>query len=280
MGCKQLIWMVLALLVLASAAHAEPYAVFGQVKIGVRETITFGDRIFSQSVSHNEGRTEMSLSIAYTDPWGDNAYSQATASLASGTLQACVYAECVDTRLGMGGGWADATAVTMKDRLTFTVPAGHYDAGVVAVLKGDISGRIEAGSRGTAWVGTAIVFGSAGVQHSWTENDASVVFFPFELQHTLVTPGSTLSTSRNYVLDTYGELTLNVNSGSQQLGSTTADFGHSLRFSSLDVPDGVTWTSSSGKFLTAVPEPSTIALLAAGAIGFLAYGWRRRKRAA
>ena len=29
--------------------------------------------------------------------------------------------------------------------------------------------------------------------------------------------------------------------------------------------------------VTAVPEPSTLALLAAGAVGLLAYGWRRRR---
>jgi hypothetical protein len=48
--------------------------------------------------------------------------------------------------------------------------------------------------------------------------------------------------------------------------------------------DGTSWatsinTNDSGATIRAVPEPSTFILLGMGAVGLLAFAWRRRKRA-
>jgi hypothetical protein len=68
-------------------------------------------------------------------------------------------------------------------------------------------------------------------------------------------------------LDTYA--------GSIMSGTSFADFGHTVHFE-WDLPQGVTFTSASGQFMTAaVPEPGTWALMLGGlaAVGRLA---RRR----
>jgi hypothetical protein len=57
-------------------------------------------------------------------------------------------------------------------------------------------------------------------------------------------------------------------------GTSFADFGHTVRFE-WDLPEGVAFTSASGQFLAAVPEPGTWAFMLSGlaAVGRLA---RRR----
>ena len=59
-----------------------------------------------------------------------------------------------------------------------------------------------------------------------------------------------------------------------------ADFGNTASFTFDPLPAGVSYTSASGDFLTAVPEPSTWAMMILGfaGIGFLTY--RRRNQAA
>ncbi len=59
-------------------------------------------------------------------------------------------------------------------------------------------------------------------------------------------------------------------------GSTTGSF---VGFNLAPLPPGLSWDTSaldSQGTITVTPEPGTFALLAAGAVAFLGYGWRRR----
>ena len=59
-----------------------------------------------------------------------------------------------------------------------------------------------------------------------------------------------------------------------------ADFGNTAKFTFDPLPAGVSYTSASGDFLTAVPEPSTWAMMVLGfaGVGFMAY--RRKSKPA
>lgn len=59
--------------------------------------------------------------------------------------------------------------------------------------------------------------------------------------------------------------------------TSTADFGHTLRFD-LTTSDGATLSSESGQFLTAVPEPGSWTVLSGLALAGWAATRRRRGR--
>ena len=92
---------------------------------------------------------------------------------------------------------------------------------------------------------------------------------------------TSLSVAGNLILS--GNTTLDV-TGSLSAGPyTIANYSGSLngQFGTLDVPNGYTINYGTGSdssiTLSAVPEPSTLVLLAAGAFGVIGYGVRRRR---
>ena len=93
---------------------------------------------------------------------------------------------------------------------------------------------------------------------------------------------TSLSIAGNLILN--GDPTLNF-SGSLAPGTyTIASYGGTLsgQFTALDIPTGDTinygtGSNSSITLSTVQPEPSTLAMLGVGAMGLIAYGWRRRQ---
>jgi hypothetical protein len=103
--------------------------------------------------------------------------------------------------------------------------------------------------------------------------------------------GSSASGDMFGLVDTLGEPALSVPSG-YKTGTllSATDTWSGQTFASLGVSPGTyTWTwgstaNGNADFFTlqigpAVPEPTSLTLLATGALGLLGYAWRRRKRA-
>jgi len=91
-----------------------------------------------------------------------------------------------------------------------------------------------------------------------------------------------LNTPLGLALDSAGNLYA-TNYGGSMIAELTPAGVSSVFASGLNDPYGLAFTNDAGVPLplpaTPTPEPSTFALVAAGALGVLGYGWRRRRRA-
>ena len=226
-------------------------------------------------------------------PAGNTAEARYTTNLASGAIGAYSYAQS-----GYDPGsqqWLSARGISdaiFFDTINFSIPAGYYPSGITATARGRIEGEIV----NTGVTSYAVGFSSwsaafqrvLGGNNTYAEFGGWTQFVwggqtystsqPFALSINLLDPGTTLAAPmfvETTVKMSVGQQASNEAEAGSYSGYVRTDFFNTANIAALDVPSGVTWSSASGVFLSAVPEPSSFLTLALGGLGaFL--GFRRR----
>lgn len=222
-----------------------------------------------------------SASIATTSP-GFSGTAAATANLATGDIG--VYANGQGELFGNQGGQGVADAY-QQDTLTFhNLPAGTSDIGVSFVVHGSLSASPPAGD---ASVRAVDGFGNGAID-TIVEDNSGTSFVP-SLDYFDANGGwASYSISDTDLNDMVFQGEYAVSNADPTLGlsmylTVTCAFGADCDYSdtnsiALTLPPGVTFTSDSGVFLSAVPEPAgwMTLLPTLGVLGFLARGRDRR----
>lgn len=149
--------------------------------------------------------------------------------------------------------------------LYFTVPAGYYADGVEVsvsgVARGVLSSTEAAGAKATYYIHFGFTTLSPGLMEIGVDEDNEIGFtHPFTLTQQIVGEGATLGTTTEYSLQLQAYISSNwawsVRHGTSPnytIGSSLIDFYNGIQFSSVNVPEGVTWDSESGIFMDQVP---------------------------
>ncbi len=214
--------------------------------------------------------------MEHTGLHGELSVARYLADLTSGRLGTYVrgYKPPVDFANPQGAG--GQAQVNCWDTLRFTVPAGQYPSGLVATLRGRLTGNLMAVGHGedgdsSAGLYALVVFQGAGSppgsDHRWVYNvgvgpDVSprVLSEAFVVSTWLAMPGD------NYILPrtTQVSFAARLEGSASAVGWTApgqgaeavSDFGGSVQLLAVESPPGVTWTSDSGVFLAGSPGPA------------------------
>lgn len=229
-------------------------------------------------------------------PTGNVATSSYYASLAAGRIGSYVYGYGPHADLYEGGGAHVEATVSMDDRITITVPAGTYDEDLYVTLHGRLDGMITAqGVDGTresnvhqTWqfslyapLGGDGTFNTSTPVYAYPDTSPVVVDQPFTLTGRILYAG-TYSSDQTVLVSILASLqargsALSTYPYGDQVTSVLCDFNNTGQFTALELPEGCTWTSSSGVFMTEIPEPTSSALLLSFAGWLLADRANRRR---
>lgn len=205
--------------------------------------------------------------LVYTSPNNGSTVAEAfaAASLATGTLRA---RSLLSNPMGSNGASADAS---FGDRLNFKIVGADATSVSTARVRVDVSG---------SGLSARFSMGIDSFDSGFTKHDSLTgsYFFGSPLNNNFqgnwiaVGPSTFIGELTLFGADPIVDLQL-------ALGvSNTADYSHTALFSFDLLPDGTSFVSESGVFLTAVPEPTSIALLLSG-LGILGLGWRNKSLA-
>jgi hypothetical protein len=264
-------------LFMPAVAQALDYEIWAELRL---QGMDFGgvnryvDPVAATSLSDTDARTG-----SYA---GNQAEASWSADLALGTLSGFAYGEnaFADPVLRWRSANGDAQ-VSMKDTLTFRVPAGSYPSGARIGVSGVFNGSLyssgvnpfaDATVRWTLTLVQTDGYGADEIKDSRQVSNGETldVAEPLSVSFQLLAPGSTLANPMSatayvraelqVIADTYDWL------ANQKLVER-ADFENTLQILSVDVPPGTTWTSASGVFL---PEASSAAQAAAALLALVA----------
>ncbi len=243
------------------------------------------DRRSGQVIATSLGDTQRILG-----PKGENAETLYYGNLATGTVKVLAQAaNAFDHNDEIWGETSSETWVQMHDTIYFNIPAGTYADGVAAVARGHIEGSMSDSKYGQSRFsfsarlgGDEYVLRSGGDN---TEAHGEIFNENFTLTDMLVQPGTTLNADRtvrhgftlslgnpaSLVASTFANKT-----GQEEFTFALVDFLNTGRILNLNVPDGVTWTSASGVFLSEVPLPPSLLLFFGSIIGLLEFSLKHK----
>ncbi len=212
----------------------------------------------------------------HTGPFGELSVARYHVALSSGRIGTCVrgYKPPADFVIPESAGGQGV--VDCWDTLRFTVPAGHYPSGLVATLRGRLTGNLAAVGRvginySSASQYARVVFQGAGSppgsDYRWaysvtvlpeqSPRTISTISAPFAVSTWLALPGD------NYILPRTRQVSFSARleaaasavawNAPGQEAEGVSDFGGSVQLLVVETPPGVTWTSDSGVFLTGRP---------------------------
>ena len=168
----------------------------------------------------------------------------------------------------------DASAA-LYDILKFEVEAGSYADDVVATAAGYVSGFFSSTGGGNAFADFSAGFGAGSPFNRHWESGA--VNESFSFPYILVNAGAVLDQPIVVEVPIHASLRGYATSSNISISSAEADFF--ARFTSVVVPDGVSWSSASNVFL--IPEPSKVLLFGVGlAVLALIGRWKLKKNLA
>ena len=248
---------IFAILAVPAAAFHVAYDYVAYASDGDDITLMGDEYLIGQAHTHGD----------YTKSGGYGNYGTARfrASLKAATVSAYAHSHGVPVNIyytAYGDGRVEL--IELMDRLIYTVAAGTYPAGVQVSItgwaNGTITSEVGAGAHAGCWVAHgAEVFDTTLLTVGVAESGSIQVDEGFTLMQEIVAPGTTLLTATDY------ERVVRVQiyrgwawapgynpGGGYVTGDGIVDFTNGLRVTAVNVPPGVTWTSESGQFLTAV----------------------------
>ena len=221
---------------------------------------------------------------------GDTAEGQGRVDLRTGELGASA---AIRNAL-YPGGWSRTTAssmVEMRVKLLVATPPGNHPLGFDIGLPYNISGLLQADLQNLLGGSVSGLYMSAegrlalglttfqDIVDLVTAPDAATMNRQGELRVTITPPFSTTPTVTELNVSAFLQTdveTAGIDPSPLLLSGVTlgVDINRTVTLGPLQVPDGVTWTSESGMFLTGPPIPEPGAL---GLTGLALLGLRRRR---
>lgn len=226
------------------------YCAAGDVDVAVYWDVSHGVVGEAQEVKCVDQETAIYLSEELTGPYGNTAGAQDIGSLAMGWQSAYGSGITPDIEAGIAIGRANGE---LKDRLTFTLPAGTYNEDVVVSVRGWVNGTFTITGDGnpSCRATYSSCFGAANcVNWVWDDEDGWAFSKSFLLSRQLVAAGTTLSTPRIRTIPVSSSLSVNGQSSGGNVSSGYTEISVALHLLLMDLPNGATWSSESGVFLS------------------------------
>jgi hypothetical protein len=164
------------------------------------------------------------------------------------------------------------SSARFQDTLYFFVPAGVYPEGVTVSTSVYFMGSVSHyGDLTMVTLEFSAKFGDMQVNFFRQSSPDDNLYIYYTLSKKVLPDGWTLTDTSVYDVNVMGYMNLAaVTGGAEGSRAATADFTHSAGFLSVETPEGVTWRSESGVFLSQpIPLPSTLLLLGSGLLGLV-----------
>lgn len=265
-----LVSLPISVFIIAMPMQANAYFVSGNVTVN-----TYGGDTIDRSTydGSNYGGTATSLSDSASSQGdgGTSAESAYFVDLSIGHLGTYISGDNPNAAEGVRASAGAEVSAGFQDALTFFIPAGSYASDLYVSLNGFVDGYLSAfgcdstlqNKRCANVYQTYLfsfgsdVFNTSIPEYAYPDTSPNIISENFTLTTRILTAGDyqtdqTVSLSVSARLDGKGTALWLYPSNADTSSSFVADFYNTGGFTSLATPDGVTWTSDSGVFLSAV----------------------------
>ncbi len=232
----------IVLLGICESASAD-YCAAGKADVSVYWNVSQGVVGESYEVKCVDQELSIDISEDLTGPNGNAAGAHSIASLPMAWQTAFGSGITPDVDAGMASGGANNQ---LKDRITFTVPAGYYAQDVVVGLRGRVSGFFTMTGDGTGRATYDACFvGGNCVDWEWEDEDGWAFSRNYYLFDPLVVAGTTLEDPRIRSIGLSSSMSIRGQSYGGRENSGTSEISSAIHIRSSH---DIAWTSESGAF--------------------------------